>query len=234
MRHKTRVFQFNTTSILLEFDATVDESLLGFILNVKEIIWKEKPKQVLQVINTYNSLLVMYKSTINKFYIEKEELLDLVSQVQSSQMTEVELKKIPVCYDQSFGWDLEALSKDLGLSASEIIQKHSAVKYRVYFVGFLPGFPYLGGLDSSLFHRRQAQPRAKIPKGSVGIADQQTGIYPIDSPGGWQIIGRSPIDLWETSQKDHFSFLKAGDQIQFDPISKEEFEYIQSQSIANI
>lgn len=229
MTDKTRVFQFNETSILLKFDSEINEKLLNFILNLKENIVNNNHKQILQVITSYNSLLVIYNSTINNFYDKKKEFLQLVSEVKVINKSDSKVKKIPVCYEADFGWDLESLSEDLGLPVSEIIRKHTEPIYTVYFIGFLPGFPYLGGLDSSLFHRRKSQPRRQIPEGSVGIADKQTGIYPLDSPGGWQIIGRSPIRLFDPNQPEQLSYLKAGDKIQFEGISKEEFEYIKSQ-----
>lgn len=233
MKYKPRIFQFNEISVLIEFDAEINEKLLGFILNLKENLFKNKSKQILQIINSYNSLLIMYVSTINNFYDKENELLQLIADVKVLHKSDSNIKKIPVCYEDDFGWDLELLSDNLGLSKSEIIELHSKPIYTVYFIGFIPGFPYLGGLDSSLYHKRKPQPRRIIPSGSVGIADQQTGIYPTDSPGGWQIIGKSPIRLFNPNQTEQLCYLKAGDRIQFESISKEEFEYIQSEKANN-
>lgn len=233
MTDKTRIFQFNKTSILIEFDSEINEKLLDFILSLKENIIDKNTKQILQVTTSFNSLLIIYISTINNFYDEKMKLLQLISEVNVQHKSNSEFKKIPVCYEADFGCDLDLLSEDLGLSISEIIKKHTQAIYTVYFIGFLPGFPYLGGLDSSLFHKRKSDPRRQIPEGSVGIADQQTGIYPTDSPGGWQIIGRSPIQLFDSNRTDKMCYLKAGDRIQFESISKEEFEYIQSEKSNN-
>lgn len=233
MTDKTRVFQFSNTSILIEFDSEINETLLDFILSLKDNLMADNNKSILQVITSFNSLLILYSSTINNFYGEEKRLLQLISKMKVQNKSDSEVKKIPVCYEEDFGWDLELLSDDLELAIPEIIKKHSQATYRVYFIGFLPGFPYLGGLDSSLYHRRKPQPRRQIPAGSVGIADKQTGIYPSDSPGGWQIIGRSPIQLFDPNHTERLCYLKAGDRIQFESISKEEYEYIQSQSTAN-
>lgn len=230
MRDKTRIFHYNKTSILIEFDSEINEKLLEFILNFKNKLLENGNEQILQVINTYNSLLIIYKSTINNFYNEKERLLVVISDINVTKKLDMQLKKIPVCYDKDFGLDLELLSDNLQLSISEIISRHTEPIYRVFFIGFLPGFPYLDGLDSSLYYRRKSQPRPQISTGSVGITDKQTGIYPLDSPGGWQIIGRSPIELFNSNQQNDLCYLKPGDKVQFEPISKEEFEYIQYQS----
>ncbi|NEV94176.1 5-oxoprolinase subunit PxpB [Psychroflexus sp. YR1-1] len=230
MKDKIRVFQFNETSILIEFDSEINENLLQIILTLKENIVRKNAQHILQVITSYNSLLVIYKSTINNFYTLKNQFLELISKVKLNQKLDLEVRKIPVCYEEDFGWDLQSLSEELELSKSEIIRRHTKPVYTVYFIGFLPGFPYLGGLDQRLYHRRKSQPRTQIPAGSVGIADKQTGIYPSDSPGGWQIIGRSPVTLFDPDHKTQMCYLKAGDKIQFEAISKEKFEYIQSRS----
>ncbi len=224
-----QVFQYTPSSILVQFTTEINENLLQFMLNFKQLIQQKRSQQLHQVINTYNSLLITYKSTISNFYTEKQALLHLATQVEITRFKSGPLKQIPVCYDTELGWDLEVVSKTLKLSISEIIQKHSQPIYTVYFIGFLPGFPYVSGLDSSLYHRRKAQPRDKIPKGSVGLADTQTGIYPVDSPGGWQIIGRSPQPLFEIQNNIPMAFLKAGDRIQFQPISKAEFSQIEAE-----
>ncbi|MFO7745252.1 MAG: 5-oxoprolinase subunit PxpB [Psychroflexus sp.] len=233
MTHKSRIFQINETSILVEFDEKIDQNLLSYLLHLKKELSTDSHEQVLQIINAYNSLLIIYKFTINNFYDVKKRILEKISDVNIGNNLKLPIKKIPVCYDLDYGWDLELLSENLDLSIDQIIKKHSEVIYTVFFIGFLPGFPYLGGLDSLLFYRRKSKPRRQILAGSVGIADKQTGIYPIDSPGGWQIIGRSPIQLFNKNHSEQLCFLQAGDRIQFERISKDEFEYIQSQTNYN-
>jgi inhibitor of KinA len=130
--------------------------------------------------------------------------------------------KIPVCYDIALGLDLFELSQHSKLSIEEIIDKHSSQTYKVYMIGFLPGFPYMATVDVSIQMNRRAVPRQIVPKGSVGIAGEQTGIYPLDSPGGWQIIGQTPLNLFDIS-KENPCLLSPGDRVEFYAISLEEF-----------
>jgi inhibitor of KinA len=131
--------------------------------------------------------------------------------------------EIPVCYDQKFAPDLDEVANHVGVSTEEIIEMHSGAAYRVSCLGFTPGFPYLSGLPARLATPRRAVPRKEVPTGSVGIGGNQTGIYPIKSPGGWNIIGRTPVRLF-TPQKTPPALLCAGDRVRFRPISRDEFD----------
>ena len=133
------------------------------------------------------------------------------------------LIKIPVCYAPTFGWDLAEIAAQTGLLLSEIIEIYTSVKYKVYMIGFLPGFAYMGEVDERIAVPRKREPRLKIEPGCVGIAGRQTGIYPLASPGGWQIVGRTPLKLFDKN-KSEAVLLKAGDEIQFFSISEDEFE----------
>ncbi|PKG41510.1 5-oxoprolinase subunit PxpB [Psychroflexus sp. MES1-P1E] len=228
MSESTRIFQLSERSILIEFNRDITKNLLYFLLNLKEDIFLNKSEHILQVTNTYNSLLVVYKFTINNFNSEKNNYFELISNVSTTDMPKSSTRKIPVCYELDFGLDLEEVSKKTGLSISEIIKRHTHPIYTVYFIGFLPGFPYLGGMDSSLFCRRKPNPRSKINSGSVGIAGSQTGIYPSSSPGGWQIIGRTPLSLFDSHKTDTPCVLSPGDSLQFESITKEEFDNLHS------
>ncbi|GGL49195.1 5-oxoprolinase subunit PxpB [Sporolactobacillus putidus] len=130
---------------------------------------------------------------------------------------------IPVCYGGDFGPDLREVADIHNLSVDEVIAKHSEPEYLVYMLGFAPGFPFLGGLPEELATPRRAAPRVKIAAGSVGIAGRQTGAYPLDSPGGWQIIGRTPLPLF-TPDTDPPTLLMAGDLVKFDPITEQEYK----------
>ncbi|MBG9783371.1 5-oxoprolinase subunit PxpB [Shouchella lehensis] len=129
---------------------------------------------------------------------------------------------IPVCYDIEYGPDLNDVATKNGLSKEEVIQIHTSGDYLVYMIGFAPGFPFLGGMDERIATPRHAQPRTEIPAGSVGIAGSQTGVYPISTPGGWQLIGQTPLTLFSASREVP-SLLRAGDHVTFKQITKEEF-----------
>jgi len=130
--------------------------------------------------------------------------------------------EIPVCYDAEFGPDLSLVAKQGKLTPEEVIKRHAKPEYLVYLVGFAPGFPYLGGLPKELRTPRHAKPRMTVPPGSVGIGGEQTGIYPLATPGGWNLIGRTPAKLFRPAE-DPPVLLRAGDRVKFKPITREEF-----------
>ena len=133
--------------------------------------------------------------------------------------------KIPVVYGGEYGPDLKRVSKHSGLSESEVIERHSQRTYLVYFIGFSIGFPYLGGMDESISTPRLDSPRKKVDSGHIGIAGSQTGIYPLSSPGGWNLIGLTPVEIFDTSNPKN-SLIQMGDKVQFKSISKSEFDQI--------
>ena len=136
------------------------------------------------------------------------------------------LVEIPVCYGGELGPDLESVASLHGLAADEVVALHAAGDYRVHLVGFVPGFPYLGGLDAKLATPRRDSPRTAVPAGSVGIGGAQTGIYPVESPGGWQLIGRTPLRLFD-ARRDPPALLRAGDRIRFVAVDAETFRRLE-------
>ncbi|WP_279326821.1 5-oxoprolinase subunit PxpB [Bacillus litorisediminis] len=134
--------------------------------------------------------------------------------------------EIPVCYGGEFGPDLEFVAKHNGLTIDEVITIHASGDYIVYMIGFAPGFPYIGGMSEKILAPRRQSPRLKIPAGTVGIAGKQTGVYPIETPGGWQLIGKTPLKLFRP-QDNPPSLLKAGDKIRFIPISCSEYKELE-------
>ena len=136
--------------------------------------------------------------------------------------------EIPVCYGGEYGPDIENIAKHAGLTEEEVIEIHSSKDYLIYMLGFLPGFSYLGGLDERIHTPRLANPRIRIPAGSVGIGGSQTGIYPLDSPGGWQLLGMTPVKTYDPEREDPILF-EAGNYIRFVPVSEEEYKQIKEQ-----
>jgi len=220
-----RIRVMGERAILVEFETEISESILQKVLFLKKKIEDHYHKVNVEVINTYNSLLVYYDHTIDNVYNEVLALEDLFQGTKITKKSYPQLYNIPVCYDAELGLDLKLLSKENNLSLEQIIGLHTHPFYTVFFIGFLPGFLYLGGLDKKLQISRKIQPRMLVQKGAVGIGENQTGIYPKSSPGGWQIIGNSPVPLFDKNRLPPCEIL-AGDKVKFYQVSKSEFEKI--------
>lgn len=151
---------------------------------------------------------------------------------QGIAITHSETIIIPVCYGGDFGPDIDEVVNHTKLTAQEIINLHSAAIYKVYMIGFVPGFAYMGGMNEKLAAPRKSTPRGAVPAGSVGIAGQQTGIYPLETPGGWQIIGRTPLKMFDANRPQP-ALLKAGDQVVFKPTDKQQFDHLANNSDAD-
>ncbi len=173
----------------------------------------------------YNPLLVKKQTPAGKTVAEQVEewLRDHIPGEEEPAGVPARMHHIPVCYDAAFAPDLAGIAQHRNISTEEVTARHSAPVYHVFMMGFLPGFAYLGIVDPVIAMPRLGAPRPAVPPGSVGIAGQQTGIYPLSSPGGWQLIGRCPVRLFDATASDPF-LLKAGDCVQFHAISKKEFE----------
>ncbi len=218
---------YGERSILIEWPSVIDEDTLFNVLSFKDKILKENIELIIEINHAYNSLLIVYKnylidfnnqvSLLKKIYKQKEKLIGSVFKQW----------RIPVCYDAVFGIDLEAMSQSKSFSKEDIIKRHSQATYTVYFIGFLPGFLYLGGLDEALHFPRKETPRLKIKKGAVAIGGNQTGVYPNESPGGWNIIGNTPISFFDVTSNNP-CFAKSGDRIKFHPISLEKYRDIET------
>ena len=217
--------RFNSKSILISWPNLIDNDVLFDVLSFKKSI-NLSNKPLLEVINAYNSLLVVYKLTIDNIYNEIETLKLLYLQKNNHIFESRIIWKIPVCYNDYYGIDLGNISKKINIKKDKIIQLHYQNTYNVCFLGFLPGFLYLSNLNNKLYFPRKVQPDLNIIKGSVGIGGNQTGVYPSTSPGGWNIIGNSPIDFVDKRNLDKISFASPGDSIKFYPIDIKEHNYI--------
>ncbi|MGA8854969.1 MAG: 5-oxoprolinase subunit PxpB [Christiangramia sp.] len=214
--------------ILVDFGGEISPENLEKLLFYKRKIENSKFKQKVEVTNTYNSLLISYIFTIEDVYGEFLRLRQLIGEAYITKNKNYIIFHLPVCYDEEFGLDLEHISQVNNLPVEEIIQLHTAPLYQVYFIGFLPGFLYLGGLDEKLKISRKKTPRRSVEKGSVGIGENQTGIYPKNSPGGWQILGKSPVNLFDKNDTPPSAF-SAGDKIKFVSVSKEKYFEIEKE-----
>lgn len=224
---------FGERSILIEWLSKIETHILLDILHFKEKIANKNIERIIELRSAYNSLLVIYNEFDTGFADEADKLKAIYTSNEASTKTTSRLWKIPVCYDVSFGIDLETISEDKNMSKEDIVTCHSKTVYTIYFIGFLPGFLYLGGLNETLFTPRKSTPRLEIEKGAVAIGGNQTGIYPQESPGGWNIIGNSPINFFDVS-KEKPCFAKAGDKLQFYSISLKEHQNIKTLVDANV
>jgi len=226
-RFKLTYKQYGERSILIEWPSKIDKYILEDLIFYKEKLEKSIHKEIVYMNSSYNSILVSYNGVIENIYDDILVLKDIYSSEINVIAKPSRLWKIPVCYDDEFGIDLDEISLHKKLSKKEIIKLHSNAIYTVFFIGFLPGFLYLGGLIDALYVPRKSTPRLHIEKGAVGIGGTQTGIYPDTSPGGWNIIGNSPINFFD-SNKEAPCFAKAGDKIQFYVISKKKYNDIKT------
>jgi len=214
--------------LLVDFGEGIDPGVNEKVRAMARALEKQRLNGVMEMIPTYRSILFFYDPSLT----DPETLCNSIEIVENTleknENQPVTIVEIPVCYANEFGPDIENVQKAHGLTLEEIIHLHSKPEYLIYMVGFTPGFAFLGGLDERLHTPRLATPRMLVPEGSVGIANNQTGMYPIASPGGWQIIGRTPLKLFAPHRTNPFIY-KAGDKIKFKPISKPEYDLIAQQ-----
>lgn len=211
------------SAINLEFAKTISPQTSGMIRVAAQTLTDDPIPGVTELVPTFCSLMVTYDPCV----IGYDELCQRVQgKLRNLAAAEAGVKRIvviPVCYGGEFGPDLADVASLAGLSAEEVIRRHSSRDYRIYMLGFLPGFPYLGGLDESISAPRLDSPRERIPRGSVGIGGSQTGIYPMESPGGWRLIGRTPILPYDPTRTPPVLYA-AGDSIRFVPIDRARYD----------
>ena len=223
-----KIMRLGERAILIQFEPEISENVFRKTLAAEKFLQKNILKSKVDITATYNSLLISYQAAIEDTYNEVLALKEEFAAANIHDNLNSRLFYLPVCYEEEFGLDLEVISRAKELKKEEIISLHAAPEYLVYFTGFLPGFLYLGGLDKKLHFPRLKQPRQEVQKGAVGIGENQTGIYPQKSPGGWNIIGNSPVPLFDAFANPPCE-IKAGDKIRFYEVSLEEHREIAAQ-----
>ena len=220
---------FGRSAILVEWPANISQDIIQDIISferqVKEI------DSILDTIIAYNSLLIRYQNPIVDQELTIRQLKNKYTALSYLIKQDQFLWEIPVCYDASFGLDLEEIANKKKCSVADIVRLHTKTDYLVYFIGFQPGFLYLGGLHQNLHVPRKSNPRVRVDKGSVGIGSAQTGIYPQNSSGGWNIIGKSPLNFFNMKASNP-CFAKPGDRIQFVSVDLHTFYQIEKE-VAN-
>ena len=236
-----RIFPIGDAALTIDFGNTIDEEINSLVIQLFNHLSKQRLTGVREIVPAYSSISVYYdlfqlsksmpagKTVFDWMSEQLEERLQLPFEANHEASR---LVTIPVCYEREFAPDIEELARQKKISPDEIIHLHCSKRYRVYMLGFLPGFCYMGETDERIAVPRKSQPQ-QVEAGSVGIAGRQTGIYPSVSPGGWHIIGRTPVKLFDalcnSSTDDEnvvepFCLLKPGDTVEFTSISKNEFE----------
>ncbi|WP_406827056.1 5-oxoprolinase subunit PxpB [Pedobacter sp. KACC 23697] len=226
-----KIYGLSEKSVTITFGTTIDHDLLDLITDFNQLLLENPFPGLMTTVPAYTTLTVFYNPlTVMLSDLPGEVCFEKVS-VHLNKIARIEIEKsgviadhlvIPVCYGDDFGPDLLTVSRANNLTEDEVTAIHTAGHYTIFMIGFVPGFAYMGGMDNRLSTPRKAVPTAKIPAGSVGIAGNQTGIYPMETPGGWQIIGRTPLNMFDVNRTQP-SLLKGGDRVTFKAIDQDEF-----------
>lgn len=225
------IFPLGDTAISIDFGNRISLDIHDQVMSLYHRLDKDRPLGITDIVPAYSSLTLHYDPAAWLPQISKEHLVfDLLKALLIAAVEDgaaytaipARTMKIPVCYEAELAPDLAAVAAHAGLKSDEVIRLHTAGLYQVYMLGFLPGFAYMGQVPEAIAAPRKKRPQ-NIAPGSVGIAGRQTGIYPLESPGGWQIIGRTPVSVFNPASGD--VLLQPGDIVQFYPISRYEFEH---------
>lgn len=231
-----QIYPIGDQGITLDYGGEMSEEVNQQIFKLYRLLKDWQPAAVLDIIPAYHSISLIYDlikvkkmaGNLSAYHFLESKLKETAAAIYDQQeLFQQRLIKVPVCYDVSLGLDLNELAAMHHLPVEELISIHCKQTYRVYMIGFLPGFAYMGTVDDRIASPRKGSPRTNVPAGSVGIAGSQTGIYPFASPGGWQIIGQTPLILFDTN-KTSPSLFEPGDEVRFQQISLEEFHHLKN------
>ena len=216
------------SGLLIQFEQVISPAINQRIAAIVKLIRAQQISGIIDMIPTYCSLLINYNPQAISYKELHHRIESIVKMDTKTESITKKVYEIPTCYGGKYGPDLKNIAEHAGLSEEEVIRIHSSSDYLIYMLGFLPGFTYLGGLDERIHTPRLANPRVLIPAGSVGIGGSQTGIYPVDSPGGWQLRGMTPVKTYDPNRAEPI-LVQAGDYIRFVPVSEEEYLAIEKQ-----
>ncbi|HEV8283873.1 MAG TPA: 5-oxoprolinase subunit PxpB [Chitinophagaceae bacterium] len=232
-----RIFFVGDSAATIDFGNVIDESINKKVIVLFNRLSQHPLLGMIEAIPAYSSITIYFNVILLRKKISTQKVIHEWIRTELNKLMRNDFDniqnssnfvRVPVCYENEFATDLKSIAEQKNISSEEIIRLHSSKQYRVYMLGFLPGFAYMGEVQDLIAVPRKAQPRP-IAAGSVGIAGRQTGIYPVNSPGGWQIIGRTPLKMFD-KDKNEPCLLKAGDHVEFYSISKDEFENYQDWS----
>jgi inhibitor of KinA len=217
--------------LLVEYGSDIDPAVNQKVRSINMALQGERLDGIVEIVPAYCSILVIYDPAATDIDTLQKALLILEKQPSELPVSTPAIVDIPVCYEGEYSPDMDAVVSRTGLTAQEVARIHSEPKYMIYMIGFTPGFPFLGGLPKSLHVPRLDTPRRTVPAGSVGIANNQTGIYPLASPGGWRLIGRTPLRLFTPERTNPIPY-QPGDRICFRPISPLDFHRLSTEAAA--
>ena len=209
--------------LLLEFGDGISLEVNEKVRRMTLALHAEAIEGIVEMVPTYRSLLIIYNPLIITIEDLKKRLEWIEEGLGQTSFPEPKLTRIPVVYGGTYGPDLDYVAKFCQITPKEVVRSHCSKPYHIYMIGFMPGYPYMGELPEGLITPRLKTPRLSVPTGSVAITQRQTGSYPMESPGGWQIIGRTPVKLFDP-EKEPPALLQMGDMVQFYPIGEKEFE----------
>lgn len=226
-----RIFPLGDNAVTVDYGNSINEIINNEVIARFHELQQEPLPGMIEVAPAYSSFTVYYDilavrkavpAASTAFMAIKEQLEKMLQEPSSPVKVSGRLIRVPVCYENGFAPDLHYLAAEKNMAVEKVVQLHSSRQYKVYMLGFLPGFSYMGEVDDRIAIPRKPQPQF-VEAGGIGIAGKQTGIYPLGSPGGWQIIGRTPWKIFDIS-KEEPALLKAGDEVIFYSITKDEFE----------
>jgi inhibitor of KinA len=230
-----KIYFVNDSAVAIDFGNVVDKEINAKAIALFNYLTQHPVEGMIEAIPAYSSVSLYFdipalRKKIASNKKTHEWIQNKLNQVMLNEFSGLEstsdLIRLPVCYDDEFAIDLPWIAKQKNLTGEEVVHLHCSRQYRVYMLGFLPGFAYMGQVDEKIVVPRKPEPQP-IVAGSVGIAGKQTGIYPLNSPGGWQIIGRTPLKMFDKTKVEP-CLLKAGDSVEFYSITHEEFDHIQN------
>ena len=213
-------------AVVIELGNAIDPEVNQRVHDLARTIAERRVAGVIELVPTYRSLLVYYDPLRTTRAALERELEDVTAGHLAVSRPPARIVEFPTVYGGEFGPDLDFVAEHAKLTSAEVIRIHSATDYLVHMMGFTAGFPYLGGMSPAIATPRLATPRTRTPAGSVGIALQQTGIYPADSPGGWQIIGRTPVRIFDPGRTPPV-VIEAGDYVRFVPVEPDEYREVE-------
>lgn len=238
LKESYSIFPLGDSALLLSFGNVIDEAVNNRVLLASYLINSSPLRGITDVVPAYSSLSLHYdvavvRSSHKTFNTAYSVLVDYLHRILPGEYDllpfQPRIIKVPVCYGAEFGPDLCCLARFRQMKIEDVVQIHTSRRYRVYMIGFMPGFTYMAEVDERIQIRRRSDPRTRVEAGSVGIAGKQTGIYPIASPGGWQIIGRTPLSLFNNRNREPVLF-EPGDEVEFYSISEDEYKDISARN----